>query len=562
MCDVGEESGNGMDLEGKRPEFTRPPRGTGQTVLSASATDLPKTQIETLYGLGDPGLSELGLEEFLDELLERVREALGVDTVAILLLDNDTGQLVARAAKGIEEEVEQGVRIPIGVGFAGRIANERVGIFVADVDHADVLNPILREKGIRSLLGAPLIVEGELIGVIHVGSLKPRTFTPRDLAVLDFAAARAAPGIERARLVSALEREHRVALGLQRSLLPRRLIDVVGVAVAARYLPASDEVGGDWYDVFELPKGEVGIVIGDVVGHGVRAAALMGQLRTALHAYAMSESSPARTLERLDRFVQGMGDFAMATSAYAVFNPETGGLRIASAGHLPAIILGDGQARLLEIAPAAPLGAFMYGSIRDHELTLAEGETLLFYTDGLIERPGVPLTESIADLRDLLAVARSGEDACDLAFDRLVPAHGLRDDVAIVTLENLMIPSTLELTVRANPHVLTDVRRSMRRWLHRNGLDEQTSSEVTLAVSEACANAIEHAYSPAPAEFTLNVRKQDGTLIATVCDTGRWRPPRGEHRGRGLAIIDTVMDEVDVRSSDVGTEIVMQKRVA
>ncbi len=154
-----------------------------------------------LVRLSDPALSELDFDRLLDELLVRVRDLLGVDTAAILLLDDERKQLVARAAKGIEEEVEQGVRIPIGGGFAGRIAQERVGIFIADVDHADILNPILREKGIRSLLGVPLIVEGELIGVLHVGSLTPREFDLRDLAVLDLAAARAAPAIERARLL-------------------------------------------------------------------------------------------------------------------------------------------------------------------------------------------------------------------------------------------------------------------------------------------------------------------------------------------------------------------------
>ena len=133
--------------------------GVGQVVLSPPGPDqLPTEQVRSLYWLSDPGLSELGLEQLLDELLVRTQDALRVDTVAILLLDDETSQLVARAAKGIEEEVEQGVRIPIGEGFAGRIAAERVAIFIADVNHADILNPILREKGIRSLLGVPLIV--------------------------------------------------------------------------------------------------------------------------------------------------------------------------------------------------------------------------------------------------------------------------------------------------------------------------------------------------------------------------------------------------------------------
>ena len=206
------------------------------------------------------------------------------------------------------------MRIPVGQGFAGRIAAERVPIFIADVDHADVLNPILREKGIASLLGVPLIVEGDLIGVLHVGSLTPRTFGQDDLAVLQMAAARAAPAIERARLFAELEHEHDVSMVLQRSLLPKRLAEVVGVNVAARYLPAREEVGGDWYDVIELPRGRVGVVIGDVVGHGIAAAALMGRLRTALHSYAIEGHGPGRTLELVDRFVQSLNESAMATA--------------------------------------------------------------------------------------------------------------------------------------------------------------------------------------------------------------------------------------------------------
>src|SRR5581483_5794442 len=210
-------------------------------------------------------------------------------------------------------------RIPIGKGFAGRIAAERVAIYIADVDHADILNPILRQKGIRSLLGVPMIVEGDLIGVMHVGSLRPRRFEEDDVALLELAAARAAPGIDRARLHSALEREHQLAMVLQRSLLPRRLPEVPGVTLSTRYYAARNEVGGDWYDVIELPGGLLGVAIGDVVGHGVKAAALMGQLRTALHSYAMAGNGPGRTLELVDRFVRSIEVSAMATAAYAVF---------------------------------------------------------------------------------------------------------------------------------------------------------------------------------------------------------------------------------------------------
>jgi anti-sigma regulatory factor (Ser/Thr protein kinase)/putative methionine-R-sulfoxide reductase with GAF domain len=534
----------------------------GHAVLSPVGAELaPAHQVETLSLLSDPALSELGLEEFLDELLLRVREALDVDTVAILLHDPATQELVARAAKGIEEEVEQGVRIPVGRGFAGRIAADRVAVFIADVDHADILNPILREKGIRSLLGIPLIVEGDLIGVLHVGSLVPRVFAERDLAVLQVVAARAAPGIERARLFSELEREHRVAMVLQRSLLPKRLADVVGVAAAARYLPASDDVGGDWYDVFELPRGRIGVAIGDVVGHGVRAAALMGQLRTALHAYAMQDHGPGRTLELVDRYVQTMPDSAMATAAYAVLEPDTGELQMASAGHLPPIVVTRDGGYVVDIPPSAPLGAFSYTRVEELELSLPPAETLVLYTDGLVERRGTPLNESIERLLDVVRTAGSVEDLCRRAVERMVPHGSLRDDVAIVALQNREVPAELDLSMPADPKVLFGIRLSLRRWLRHHGAGDTQTQEVTLAASEACTNAIEHAYSPAPAQFTLTATADGGDLTLTVSDAGRWRPARGQDRGRGLTIIRAAMDSVEVSSSEAGTKIVMHKRL-
>jgi anti-sigma regulatory factor (Ser/Thr protein kinase)/putative methionine-R-sulfoxide reductase with GAF domain len=549
-------------LENPRTDVSPFEPRAGQVVLSPATSDLaPFDQAQGLHRLSDPALSELGLDEFLDELLVRVRRALSVDTVAILLLDPESQHLVARAAKGIEEEVERGVRIPVGQGFAGRIAAERVAIFIADVDHADILNPILREKGVRSLLGVPLIVEGDLIGVMHVGSLKPRTFGKVDLAVLQVAAGRAAPGIERARLFSALEHEHRVAMLLQRSLLPERLVDVMGVSTAARYLPASDEVGGDWYDVVELPRGRLGIGIGDVVGHGVKAAALMGQLRTALRAYAIEDHGPARTLELVDRYVAEMPGYAIATAAYAVLDPEDGALRLASAGHLPPIIVGSGTARVVELTPAPPLGAFPFGRCQEHETSLAAGEMLFFYTDGLVERPKTPLTQSIAQLAEVIGPAPSAEEACQLAVEQLVPLEGRRDDVAIVAMQYHEVPADLCLRLPADPRVLADVRRVLRRWLRDRGATDQDTAQITLSVNEACTNAIEHAYSPAPAEFEVRATASDGQVTIEVTDSGRWRAPRGPHRGRGLAMIDAAMHEVDVRSAVAGTTIVMRKRV-
>ena len=541
-------------------DVTMPEPGHGQIVLRpASSVAAPSEQVRNLNRLSDPALSELSLDALLEELLVRVRETLSVDTVAILLHDAATDELVARAASGIEEEVEQGVRIPLGKGFAGRIAAERVAIFVADVDHADIHNPILREKGIRSLLGVPLIVEGELIGVLHVGSITPRTFGQKDLAVLQLAAARAAPAIERAGLVAELEREHEVAVLLQRSLLPRQLPRIAGVSVAARYLAARAEVGGDWYDVIELPRGLLGVAIGDVVGHGIQAAALMGQMRTALRAYAQEGHGAGRTLELVDRFVQSAGLGSMATAAYGVFDPDTGVLRFANAGHVPPVIVAADRTRLLEVPPCAPLGAYPYGTCHEHELRLEADELLVMYTDGLVERRGQPLNDGLDELLEVLAGVGSAEEACLAAIGSLGGADGPRDDIAIVALHNQPIPAELELELPAVPSVLAHVRRLMRRWLRDRGAGSSEIVEMTMAVSEACANAVEHAYSPAPHVFRVRARTEGAEVIVAVRDTGRWRAPRGRNRGRGLTIIEAAMDTVRVSSTSDGTEIVMRR---
>jgi anti-sigma regulatory factor (Ser/Thr protein kinase)/putative methionine-R-sulfoxide reductase with GAF domain len=535
--------------------------GFGQVALKLDeSVSAPKDQLRDLVRLSDPALSELEFDQLLDELLIRVRDLLGVDTAAILLVDEDARQLVARAAKGIEEEVERGVRIPIGRGFAGRIAKERVAIFIADVDHADIMNPILREKGIRSLLGAPLIVDGELIGVLHVGSLRPRMFDLRDLAVLELAAARAAPAIQRGRLVHALEREHRNAVMLQRSLLPPRLAQVPGMAVAARYFPARDEVGGDWYDMIELPGGQIGISIGDVVGHGLAAATLMGSLRTALRAYALNRNGPARTLELVDRFALSLDEEAMATAAYAVVDSEHGTVRYASAGHLPPIIASpDGEARAVEVEIAPPIGAFGYRDCPEHELRLDPGEMMFLYTDGLIERPGTPLPESIEQLVEAVTGARTPEEACLIAMDRLVPQRGPRDDVAVIAIQSEPVQAVLELELPCNPTMLARVRQSLARWLATRGVDREVAIEIMIAVSEACANAVEHAYGPNRGTFRVHAEERAGSIEVTVRDSGRWRSPRGDHRGRGLKIMKAATDSLDVSVADGGTEIVMRR---
>jgi len=505
----------------------------------------------------------MALEPLLDELLARAKDILRVDTAAILLLDDNGQELVARAAKGLEEEVERGVRIPVGGGFAGRIAAGRRPIYIADVDHAEILNPILRMKGVRSLLGVPLLVEGAILGVLHVGTVTPREFTNADAALLQLAAAQAAPAIDRARLFEALDREHRTAVALQRSLLPDRLPDLVGIDTAARYLPARDEVGGDWYDVIDLPGGHIGIAIGDVAGHGLRAAALMGQLRAGLRAYALDGNSPGETLKRLDRMLQTISGRGMATAAYAIVDPATGALTYASAGHPPPVIVRDGHdAHLMEITGAPPLGSLPFASFPEAEDRLASNDAILLYTDGLIERRHESLTTGLERLRALAAAApATAEQLCRRVTEELVPAGGGDDDIAVVALRVAPVEATLRVRFAADPQVLSQMRRMLGRWLHEHGAQPDETAAIILACGEACANAIEHAYAPGVAYFELEALHEEGLVTVTVRDTGHWRAPRGANRGRGLKMIAAAVDELDLRTTDAGTDVVMRRRL-
>ena len=235
----------------------------------ADAEQRAEAQLANLQALTDTALNTLDVDDLLGELLSRVREILDADTAAVLLLDEGSGQLVATAARGIEEEVREGVRVPLGSGFAGRVAATRGPIRLDRVDPTTVSNPILWEKGIQVMLGVPLLSAKSVLGVLHVGRLDDRPFNDHDVELLQVVADRVA-GATQARM-SAIER---AAAGLlERSLLPERLPTCPGLELAARYVPAEGEaIGGDWYDVFTLPSGQLWIVVGDVAGHGIRAS--------------------------------------------------------------------------------------------------------------------------------------------------------------------------------------------------------------------------------------------------------------------------------------------------
>jgi serine phosphatase RsbU (regulator of sigma subunit) len=375
----------------------------------------PGDRLRRLEAVTDAGLAHLDVDELLDELLERVRELLNADTAAVLLLNPNARYLVATAARGIEEEVRQGVRIPLGKGFAGRIAAEKEPVILDRVDHSNVLNPILRDKGIHSMLGVPLLVGGTVLGVLHVGTLGPRRFTADDTALLQLVADRIALAVH----ARAAQVERTAASTLQRSLLPPALPEIPGLEFAARYVPGGQgQVGGDWYDVFTLPSGAVCVVVGDVVGRGLPAAVDMAWLRHALRAYTLETADPADILDRLNRQVRHFEPGVMATVLCAVVDPLGEQMRLSTAGHPPPMIsVGTGPpAAILDLPADVPIGVTSDGRRHTSTVALPPGTAVCLYTDGLVERRRRSLTVGLERLAQAMFAgpvsSRSARRSC------------------------------------------------------------------------------------------------------------------------------------------------------
>jgi sigma-B regulation protein RsbU (phosphoserine phosphatase) len=395
-----------------------------------------RAKLRGIQSITDAALSRLDPQAFLDVLVERVKEAFGADTAAVLLLERRSGLLTATAATGLEEEVRQGVRIPVGRGFAGRVAAERRPVIIDDVSAENVINPILLDRGVRSLIGAPLVVDEEVIGVLHVGTLTPRKFTSHDADLLQLAADRAALAV---RSLTA-QADRAAASALQASLVPAALPAIDGLEMAGRYIPGSGIVGGDWYDAFGLPGGQACAVIGDVAGSGLKAAVIMGRIRSALRAYALETADPADILGRLDRKIRHFEPDALATVACAMFDLGRDQVTVSSAGHLPPVIALPGQAARPAGTPSdLLLGVALQERRRAISLPFPPGALLCLYTDGLVERRDQPIDESIARLCSAVGTAEP-ETACSTVMAAMADDAVHTDDTALLMIRRPRIP--------------------------------------------------------------------------------------------------------------------------
>ena len=356
------------------------------------------------------------------------------------------------------------------------------------------------------------------------------------------------------------DQERETALTLQRAILgPSRL----PAGFAVRYEPATRplEVGGDWYDIVDLPDGRIGIMVGDSVGHDLRAATVMGQLRSACRALLLQDASASQALMAMDRFAALVPGAECATVFCGILDPETGVLSYSSAAHPPGIVVHpDGEVVLLEDGRSLPL-AIQPGNVRlEASYTLPPRSTLLLYTDGLVERRRRPLTEGIE------AAAAAVRDAADSPVEELAshvmtsmsPAGGYEDDVALVLYHH---PAPLDLSFSAESEQLASVRSRLRGWLASCDVGLPVAQDVLVAAGEAIANAIEHGHRGVPGELVrLRAVSTADKVRLTVSDHGRWRPtPTGDRtlRGHGLALMRALMEQVTIEHDPTGTTVDM-----
>ena len=416
-------------------------------------------------------------------------------------------------------------------------------------------------RGMRAVHGLPIAGSGgEPVGTISLLSTAAY-LESRDWAVLRSFADQAARALERAwRFVQ----EHELAVRLQRSLLPERLPSGDGLELAGHYLAGADavEVGGDWYDAVRRPDGTVHLCVGDVSGKGIGAATVMSRQRHTFEVYAHDLASPAEIIRRMLRHADGE---EMITVAIVTIDPYAGDLTYSCVGHPPPLLFDrdSGEVTRLDGASAPPVGVAVPVDIVEAKMRLPDDGAVLMYTDGLIERRGRNIDEAIGFLAEVLGSERVLTPDAILA--RIEDAIGSPDDdVALLLLSLDLHRLPFEVELPADPTALQGMRRRLRAWLANRGVDPEEAADVVLAVSEACNNAIEHGYGDnggGPVKVSL-AATESGVLRIVVEDHGTWRDdPPSDERGRGIKLMQQLMDSTDIQTGLHGTRVILECRV-
>lgn len=485
--------------------------------------------------------SLVGEDEFPSESLD------GTQAVRRLAVAHDDGDVAWDAAFPTGEIL----RYPPGTPYTRCMDSGRPVSEVFSAESAEALagewirRPVADLLSGVSMLLLPLIARDIMLGFfVCVRRVGFRRFDAYDIEIGMEFAARAAIFMDNAQRYS---RERTTALTLQRSMLPTGLSYPSSVEVKHRYLPGSKliEVGGDWYESIVLPGGRVALVVGDVAGHGVRAAVTMGRLRTAIHTLAMLELPPAETLQQLNELMQELGvrEPHFATCVYAVYDAVSGTCEVASAGHLPPLLVRpDGTNELLDVLPAPPLGVGT-GLIQSRLLEIEDGSLLVLYTDGLVEKRSRDIDEGLGRLRDIFGPGAAQRPLEDLCRATLAGVYGdeHRDDIAVLVarLRRISADNVVSWTLPPELTSASRARSLIRRPLRRWDLAEMVPT-AELLVSELVTNAVRYAQG----KITLRLVLEGGLVIEVLDESAalpRLRhPDDSDERGRGLQVVSQV----------------------
>jgi GAF domain-containing protein/anti-sigma regulatory factor (Ser/Thr protein kinase) len=417
-------------------------------------------------------------------------------------------------------------------------------------------------RGERTRVAVPLVSGRTTVGVLELEWDEPVTLDDDAHVFLRTIASQGALALDRARH---FESERSIAETLQRSVLPVALPRMDGVQIAARYLPGMQDVdvGGDWFDAVELADDRLGLVVGDVVGKGVHAAASMGQLRNALRAFSIDRLKPQSALTKLDRLASDSLDTTFATVVYAIVDTRAGVLRFSSAGHPPpAVAYPDGRVELLDEGRGLPLGTGLGPKYRQSVVDLPAGSIVVLYSDGLVERRGRSIDEGIDTLvRAMRDAPKDAEALLEHVLEQVMAGADRADDIAILAARFLPVaPRPLDLTVAGREDSLHLVRDAVRTWLEGTDLDRADAEELLLAAWEICANAIEHAGEPTHDTVRVRASVDANRVRIVVDDTGRFVQSTARlDRGLGLRLAEQLASTLEIDAGELGTSVALEK---
>jgi PAS domain S-box-containing protein len=553
------------------------------SIWIGSTLDMTRTA-EELVDVAIPRLADLAMVDLLESVARgdeptpgRVAGSVPLQRLACDSIVQGSPEIVVRPGQVTIHPEQSPVAECLATGRP--VSYSGTGAGVAQWVMADTARAAsIVRHGVRSMMIVPIRARGATLGVASFVRHRREPFAEDDLLLAEEIVARAAVCIDNARRYT---REHATALALQRSLLQQRQPVQSAVEVATRYLPAHSgvTVGGDWFDVIQLSGSRVGLVVGDVAGHGIHAAATMGRLRTAVQTLADVDLEPEELLTRLDDVVARLAaeqelsaeaSDLSATCLYAVYDPVTRSCKVARAGHpAPAVVTPGGTVTYLDLPAGPPLGL---GGLpfEEAEVELAEGSLLVLYTDGLIESRQRDIDAGLDTMRKILSDVRcrpenpgqtppSLDAICDSLVDALLPEQAGDDAALLIARTRALAPDRIALwDLPADPAVVARARAQAARQVAAWGLEETTFT-TELLVSELVTNAIRHAHEPIQLRMIL-----DGVLSTEVFDGSSSAPQlrradRYDEDGRGLMLVAQLAERWGTRHTDKGKIIWAQQ---